>query len=216
MIEARILPVTPLQQNCTFIWCAETRKAAVVDPGGDVDRILAAIDKLELTVERILLTHGHLDHVGGAAELAAALDVPIEGPQREDAFLIEGAHYARQCEMFGLPPQDGFTPTRWLEDGDTVSVGNETLRVLHTPGHTPGHVVFFHPEAELAQVGDVLFAGSVGRTDFPRGDFDALVHSIRAKLFPLGDEVKFIPGHGPMSTFGVERETNPFVGDGRV
>lgn len=214
MLKARILPVTPLRQNCTFLWCAETRRAAVVDPGGEVGHILAALDKLKLSVERILLTHGHIDHVGGAVELSQALGIPIEGPQREDAFLVEGDHFERQCEMFGLPPQSGFTPARWLEDGDTIAFGNQTLQVIHAPGHTPGHVVYFHAGAKLAQVGDVLFAGSVGRTDFPRGDFDALVHSIREKLFPLGDEVKFIPGHGPASTFGNERAGNPWVGDG--
>ncbi|MDR1424576.1 MAG: MBL fold metallo-hydrolase [Azoarcus sp.] len=215
-METRILPVTPFQQNCTLLWCAATRCAVVIDPGGEVPRIRAAIEALGLTVERILLTHGHIDHVGGAQALSEALGVPIEGPQREDAFLIEGDHFGRQCKMFGLPPHPGFTPARWLEDGDTVAFGNETLQVIHAPGHTPGHVVYFHASQKLAQVGDVLFAGSVGRTDFPRGDFDALVHSIRAKLFPLGDAVEFIPGHGPTSTFGDERAANPYVGDRRI
>lgn len=214
MIEARILPVTPLQQNCTLIWDAQTRRAVVIDPGGDVDRILGAIDKLSLTVERILITHGHFDHCGGAAELALALAVPIEGPHKEDAFLIEGEGMARQCRSFGLPPQEGFTPLRWLNDGDTVAIGGETLRVIHAPGHTPGHVIYYHAGAALAQVGDVLFAGSIGRTDFPRGDHNALIHSIREKLFPLGDEVRFIPGHGPVSSFGEERQNNPWVADG--
>ncbi|MDR3213446.1 MAG: MBL fold metallo-hydrolase [Azoarcus sp.] len=215
-MEARSLPVTLFQQNCTFLWCDKTRKAAVVDPGGDLDRIRAAIDRLNLTVERILLTHGHIDHVGAAAPLAAALGAPIEGPQQEDGFLIEDDYLARQCEMFGLPAVAGFSPARWLADGDSVRIGDETLQVIHTPGHTPGHVVYFHTDTKLALVGDVLFAGSVGRTDFPRGDYPTLIRSIRERLFPLGDDVRFIPGHGPMSTFGEERANNPYVGDGRV
>jgi glyoxylase-like metal-dependent hydrolase (beta-lactamase superfamily II) len=214
MIEARIIPVTPFQQNCTLLWCDKTRKAAVVDPGGDIERIRAVIDKSNVTVERILLTHGHLDHVGGAAPLAEAFAVPIDGPHQEDSFLIEGGYLARQCAMFGWPPIAGFTPARWLGDGDEIQVGDETLQVIHAPGHTPGHVVYFHAGARLALVGDVLFAGSVGRTDFPRGDHPTLVHSIRERLFPLGDDVQFIPGHGPMSSFGEERSSNPYVGDG--
>jgi len=217
MIDFRILPVTPFQQNCTLLWCEKTRKAAVIDPGGDVDRIRAAIDKLGITVERILLTHGHIDHVGGAVALAGAFSspIPIEGPHREDAFLIEGDYLPKQCSMFGLPPVTGFTPSRWLEDGNEVRFGFEALQVLHAPGHTPGHVVYFHAGARLALVGDVLFAGSVGRTDFPRGDHPTLIRSIREHLFPLGDDVNFISGHGPMSCFGDERVHNPYVGDGR-
>lgn len=216
MIEFRILPVTPFQQNCTLLWCEKTHKAVVVDPGGDVDRIRAAIGKLGVAVERILLTHGHIDHVGGAVALAEAISVPIEGPHREDAFLIEGEYLPRQCSMFGLPHVAGFTPSRWFDDGDEVRVGDETLQVLHAPGHTPGHVVYFHAGARLALVGDVLFAGSIGRTDFPRGDYSTLIRSIREHLLPLGDDVNFIPGHGPMSCFGDERASNPYVGDGRV
>ncbi|MDR2924420.1 MAG: MBL fold metallo-hydrolase [Azoarcus sp.] len=208
-----ILPVTAFQQNCTLLLCEKTRKAAVIDPGGEVPRILDAIDKLDIEVERILLTHGHIDHVGGATELAKALSVPIEGPHREDAFLIEGDHLPRQCDRFGIPPISGFTPSRWFDDGDRVTIGDETLQVLHAPGHTPGHVVYFHAGAKLAQVGDVLFAGSIGRTDFPRGSHADLIRAIRERLFPLGDDVKFIPGHGPMSTFGDERARNPYVGD---
>ena len=217
MIDFRILPVTAFQQNCTLLWCEKTRKAVIVDPGGDVDRILAAIEKLGITVERILLTHGHIDHVGGAVALAQAFSppVPIEGPHREDAFLIEGDYLSKQCGMFGMPPVTGFTPSRWLEDRDEIHVGDEILQVFHAPGHTPGHVVYFHAEARLALVGDVLFEGSIGRTDFPRSDHQTLIRSIREHLFPLGDDVNFISGHGPMSSFGDERAHNPYVGDGR-
>ncbi len=206
-----ILPVTPFEQNCSLIWESATRRAAVVDPGGDVDEILAAIAARDLKVEKILLTHGHIDHVGGTAELARRLGVPIEGPQREEAFWLD--QLPEQCRMFGFPDTPALRPDRWLEDGDTATVGGMTLDVLHTPGHTPGHVCFIHRPSKLALVGDVLFAGSIGRTDFPRGDHDALIRAIRGKLFPLGDDFSFIPGHGPMSTFGEERRNNPFVAD---
>ncbi|HEX8963011.1 MAG TPA: MBL fold metallo-hydrolase, partial [Rhodocyclaceae bacterium] len=200
-------------QNCTLIWCEDTRKAAVVDPGGDVDEIVRAATQLGIVPEKILLTHGHIDHAGATAELAARLSIPVEGPQREDAFWID--QLPKQSQMFGFPHCPSFTPDRWLEDGDEVRVGTSvTLEVLHTPGHTPGHVCFFHRPSKLALVGDVLFAGSIGRTDFPRGDHDALIRSIRQKLWPLGDDVKFVCGHGPMSTFGEERASNPFVADG--
>jgi len=211
-MDYRILPVTPFAQNCTLIWCEQTMKGAAVDPGGDIDSIVAAASRLGVTLEKLLLTHGHIDHAGGTAALAAQLNIPVEGPQREDAFWID--QLPTQSRMFGFPDCAAFTPDRWLEDGDSVQVGNETLEVLHTPGHTPGHVCFFHRGAKLALVGDVLFAGSIGRTDFPRGDYDTLLRSIRHKLWPLGADVKFIPGHGPMSTFGEERESNPFVADG--
>lgn len=210
MIQVRIVPVTPFQQNCSILWCDRTMKAAVVDPGGDVERILAAVEKLGVKVEKILITHGHIDHAGGTAALARELGVPVEGPQREDRFWID--NMTQQGQMFGFAGAEHFQPDRWLEDGDTVSVGDEVFDVIHTPGHTPGHVVFVHPGARLAIVGDVLFAGSIGRTDFPRGDHAALVHSIRQKLFPLGDDITFVPGHGPQSTFGEERAHNPFVG----
>lgn len=211
MLDFRIVPVTPFEQNCSIVWCTASRRAAVVDPGGDVPRIQAALDELGVTVERILITHGHLNHAGGAAALKRALDVPIEGPQREDDFWI--AAMEQQSQMFGVGGAERFTPDRWLEDGDEVAVGEQRFAVLHTPGHTPGHVVFHHAGAKLALVGDVLFAGSIGRTDFPRGNHQQLLASIRTKLFPLGDDVRFIPGHGPMSTFGDEREDNPYVGD---
>lgn len=211
MIEFRSIPVTPFQQNCCVAWCTETRKAAVVDPGGDVERILAFIEQLGVSVERILITHGHLDHAGGTARLASELGVPVEGPHPDDRFWIDGME--EQSRMFGVAGAQTFTPDRWLTDGDTVSIGNASLQVIHTPGHTPGHVVFFEPNSRLAFVGDVLFAGSIGRTDFPRGDHATLISSIRDKLFPLGDDVTFTPGHGPVSTFGEERRGNPFVGD---
>jgi glyoxylase-like metal-dependent hydrolase (beta-lactamase superfamily II) len=184
---------------------------AFVDPGGDIDRLLKGAEHADVTIEKILLTHGHIDHAGAAGELAKKYSLPIEGPQEEERFWID--QLAAQSHMFGFPAAVPFSPTRWLNDGDTVSVGNETLEVLFTPGHTPGHVVFFHRATQLAIVGDVLFAGSIGRTDFPRGDHQTLINSIRNKLWPLGNEVKFIPGHGPMSTFGAERRSNPFVGD---
>lgn len=204
-----IVPVTPFQQNCSLLWCPETMRGAVVDPGGDIPLIERAIAANGVTVEKILVTHAHIDHVGAVAPLAGKLGLPIEGPQREDQFLIDGL--PMQSQMFGFPPIPTFTPNRWLEEGDTVSVGNRTLEVLHCPGHTPGHVVFVDRPAKLAVVGDVLFAGSVGRTDFPRGNHADLIRSITTKLLPLGDEVEFIPGHGPMSTIGDERLYNPFL-----
>ena len=210
-LRYQIIPVTPFEQNCSLLWCDETRLGAVIDPGGDVGRILAAVEKSGVTLERILVTHGHIDHAGGVAELAARLSLPVEGPQQEDRFWID--NMPQQAQMYGFPNVRSFIPDRWLAQGDTVRFGNVELQVLHCPGHTPGHVVFFNDAARLAFVGDVLFKGSVGRTDFPRGDFDALMDSIRLKLWPLGDDVTFISGHGPSSTFGEERLTNPFCGD---
>ena len=205
-----IVPVTPFEQNCTIFWCENTRQAAVIDPGGDVERILGALDGEGLTLAKILVTHGHIDHAGGVAALAERTGVPIEGPHRDDAFWIDGM--AQQSKMFGFPNVKGFMPTRWLQEGDKVCFGEVELDVLHCPGHTPGHIVFYHQPSHLAQVGDVLFQGSIGRTDFPKGDHEALLRSIKGKLFPLGDEVEFIAGHGPMSTFGEERKYNPFLG----
>jgi glyoxylase-like metal-dependent hydrolase (beta-lactamase superfamily II) len=210
-LQIVILPVTPFQQNCSLIWCGEAKQGAVIDPGGDLDLIEQAIADQRVTVEKILITHGHLDHAGGAAELAERLGVPIEGPEREDRFLIE--HLGDQGLQYGMRHCRDFRPDRWLQDGDRVSVGDQTLEVYHCPGHTPGHVVFFHRGMKLAFVGDVLFQGSIGRTDFPRGDHQTLINSITAKLWPLGSDVTFIPGHGPVSTFGRERQQNPFVGD---
>ncbi|NMF98664.1 MBL fold metallo-hydrolase [Aromatoleum toluolicum] len=211
MIQLRIVPVTPFEQNCSIVWCDKTMRGAVVDPGGDLERIRAMADKLGVKIEKLLITHGHIDHAGGTAILARELGVPVEGPQEEDRFWIAGM--PQQSKMFGFPDVEAFEPDRWLHDGDTVTVGEESFRVIHTPGHTPGHVVFFHADARLAIVGDVLFAGSIGRTDFPKGDQATLIHSIREKLFPLGDDITFLPGHGPTSTFGDERKNNPYVGD---
>jgi len=210
-MKATIIPVTPFAQNCSLIWCEETMKGAVTDPGGDLDRVLAVAEKEGVTIEKILVTHGHLDHAGGTEELRRKLNVPVEGPHKDDLFLIE--QLPAQCERYGFPPAYVFTPDRWLEDGDTVTVGNETLTVVHCPGHTPGHIVFINETARLAVVGDVLFRGSIGRTDFPRGNYDDLIHSIRNKLWPFGDDITFIPGHGDTSTFGWERKPNAFVAD---
>ena len=207
-MEFTILPVTPYQQNCSLVW-DEAGRAALIDPGGEAERLLAEVAQRGLTLEKILLTHGHLDHVGAAVELRDALGIPIIGPQREEQFWLD--LLPQQAELFGFPPAVVFTPDQWLEDGDQVAVGSIQMDVLHCPGHTPGHVVFFEPQARLAFVGDVLFKGSIGRTDFPRGDHAALISAIREKLFPLGDDVRFVPGHGAMSTFGRERRENPFV-----
>jgi len=212
-MQFRILPVTPLQQNCTLLWDETDRCCAIVDPGGEVDRIVQALTSERLQPELILITHGHIDHAGGAAALARRLGLPIQGPQREDLFLLE--RLPQQAAMFGLTDGEAFTPDRWLEQGARVGFGDIELKVLHCPGHTPGHVVYFHPDSRLALVGDVLFKGSIGRTDFPRGDHQTLIDSIHQRLWPLGNEVRFIPGHGPSSTFGEERRSNPFVGDGR-
>jgi len=212
-IQCSIVPVTPYQQNCSVIKCLDTGRAALVDPGGEPERILAAVRKMDASVEKILLTHAHLDHCSAAGVLRDELAVPIEGPEREDLFWLE--KLPEWCSMAGFPPAESFVPDRWLEDGDTVMVGEQVLEVIHTPGHTPGHVVFFYRPQQVAWVGDVLFQGSIGRTDFPRGDHAQLVASIRKKLFPLGDAITFIPGHGPTSTFGEERRSNPFVADAR-
>ena len=210
-IKYEIIPVTPFAQNCSLLWCDETRRGAVVDPGGDVPRILAAVERNGVELEKILVTHGHIDHAGAVAELADRLSLPIEGPQREDQFWIDGM--PQQSRMFGFPVVRAFTPDRWLDNGDRVTFGKVELEVLHCPGHTPGHVVFFNAAGRLAIVGDVLFQGSIGRTDFPKGDYAALLASIRERLWPLGDDVAFIAGHGPMSTLGEERRSNPFCSD---
>ena len=212
-IQCVIVPVTPYQQNCSVIKCETSGRAAIVDPGGDVDRILAAVQQLDATVEKIILTHAHMDHCAAADVLRQQLEVPIEGPHRDDQFWLD--KLPEWCRMSGFPPADAFLPDRWLQQGDTVTVGEQVLKVLHCPGHTPGHVVFLYEPQRVAWVGDVLFQGSIGRTDFPRGNHEQLVASIRDRLFPLGDDITFIPGHGPTSTFGQERRSNPFVADSR-
>lgn len=210
----RILPVTHYQQNCSLVWCERTKQAALIDPGGDVERLLAAVDEEGVTLTKIILTHGHLDHVGGTAELVAKLGLPVEGPHKDDSYWLNILD--TQAQMMGFAPVERFTPNRWLNDGDTVTLGDQSLAVYHCPGHTPGHVVLHHAASKKAFVGDVLFKGSIGRTDFPKGNFEQLVNAIRTKLWPLGDDVTFVPGHGPTSTFGAERASNPFVSDKRL
>lgn len=209
-LKAVIIPVTPLQQNCTLLWCTKTNKAALSDPGGDLSRLKAAVEEHGVDLEKIIITHGHLDHCGQAGMLAEELGIPIEGPHEDDRFWIDqldgdGARYGMVAKSF--------EPDRWLKDGDQVTVGDLVLDVIHCPGHTPGHVIFYHQPSRLAVVGDVLFQGSIGRTDFPRGNHQDLIDAITRKLWPLGDDVTFIPGHGPTSQFGYERKTNAFVAD---
>jgi hydroxyacylglutathione hydrolase len=230
-LKAAIVPVTPFQQNCTILWEEPSRRAVVIDPGGEVPRILEAIAKVGVRVERILLTHGHIDHAGGAAALKEALEqaattgsprrspaaspegspatIPIEGPDQRDRFLLQGLE--AQAPMFGMSGVQNVVPDRWVAEGDQVKVGEQAFEVLHCPGHTPGHVVFVNRAARFAVVGDVLFSGSIGRTDFPYGDHAALIRAIEDKLLPLGDDFSFICGHGPGSTIGAERRTNPFI-----
>ena len=210
-MKVQVVPVTAFQQNCSVVWCERTRRAAVVDPGGDLERVLAVVVRNGLMLEKILLTHAHLDHAAATAELARRESLPIEGPHEGDLFWIE--QMPAQAKMFGFPPSECFTPDRWLSQNDRVTVGEVEFEVRHCPGHTPGHVVFFQRDVRFAIVGDVIFAGSVGRSDLPRGNGAQLVRSIRENLFPLGDDVTFLPGHGPTSTFGEERRNNPFVAD---
>ncbi len=208
-MKYHIIPVTAFSQNCSVIYCPQTQQAAVVDPGGDAEKIKHEVSALGVTITQVLLTHGHLDHVGAAAEIAAHYQVPIIGPHREDAFLLESL--PQQARMFGLEDCAAFTPDRWLEEGDMVKVGEESLAVLECPGHTPGHIVFINDAARFAVSGDVIFKGGVGRSDFPRGNHEDLINSIKTKLLPLGDDIVFLPGHGPMSTLGYERLHNPFL-----
>jgi glyoxylase-like metal-dependent hydrolase (beta-lactamase superfamily II) len=209
-LKAAIIPVTPLQQNCTLLWCTATMRGAFVDPGGDLPRLKAAAQQQGVTIEKILLTHGHIDHCGGAGILAKELGIEIEGPEEADRFWI--ARLEDDGRSYGIPART-FEPERWLTEGDQVTVGELTLDVYHCPGHTPGHVIFHHPPSKLALVGDVLFQGSIGRTDFPMSNHEHLIEAIRTKLWPLGDDTVFIPGHGPVSSFANERRSNPFVGD---
>ena len=209
-LRAAIIPVTPLQQNCTLIWCTKTMKGALIDPGGDRPKLIAAARHHGVAIEKILLTHGHIDHAGSAGLLASEIGVAIEGPHEADRFWI--ARLADDGKAYGIEGAP-FEPDRWLTDGDSVTVGELTLDVYHTPGHTPGHIIFHHAPSRFAQVGDVLFQGSIGRTDFPLGDHQALLDSVVTKLWPLGDDTTFVCGHGPASTFAQERRSNPFVGD---
>jgi glyoxylase-like metal-dependent hydrolase (beta-lactamase superfamily II) len=211
-LQYQVIPVTSFAQNCSIVWCDETMEGVVVDPGGDEEQIKQTISSLGVRIVRIVLTHGHLDHVGGTQALAAALDhVPVIGPHKADLFWLQGLE--SQSQMFGFPLTRAFEPDQWLEEGDSVAVGQQKLCVYHTPGHTPGHIILFNEAAKLAFVGDVLFSGGIGRTDFPQGDFDTLIRSIKTKLWPLGNDVVFVPGHGPESTIGQERASNPFVAD---
>ena len=211
LLKAAIITVTPFQQNCSVIWKEDTKIAAVNDPGGDLETIEKFIEDQGLTLSKIFITHGHLDHAAGARELADKFNVDIEGPQIEDEFLTSTLEM--QGKSYGMDSAQNFTPDRWLNEGDQIELDGEKLDVYHCPGHTPGHVIFHHKESKLAIVGDVLFQGSVGRTDLPGGSMDALISAIREKVLPLGDDITFIPGHGPISTIGQERLTNPYVAD---
>lgn len=210
-LKYQVVPVTSFAQNCSIVWCDETMEGIVVDPGGDVQQLAVIIEELGVKVVNLVLTHGHLDHVGGTVPLAEILKVNIVGPHKADNFWLQGLE--NQSQMFGFPLCKAFEPNTWLEEGDKVTFGNQVIDVIHTPGHTPGHVVLFSEQARLAFVGDVLFNGAIGRTDFPQGDFNTLIASIKTKLWPLGSDVTFVPGHGPESTFGRERASNPFVAD---
>jgi len=210
-LRVAVIPVTPFQQNCSLVWCTETNKAALVDPGGEIPRLKQAVAQTGVVLEKILVTHAHLDHAGAVADLAAEFGLPIEGPHRDDQFWID--RIEADGQQYGMNWCKPFAPDRWLADGDRVTVGNQSFEIYHCPGHTPGHVVFFHRASELAFVGDVLFKGSIGRTDFPRGNHADLINAITGKLWPLGNGVTFVPGHGPTSTFGQERQSNPYVAD---
>lgn len=210
-LRVAVLPVTPFQQNCSLVWDAASGHGVVIDPGGEVDRVLALAAREGVTIDRILITHAHVDHAAATAELKRRLGVPVEGPHEGDRFWID--RLEASARQYGFGCEGPFEPERWLEDGDTVRIGDQELDVVHCPGHTPGHVVFVHRPSRFAVVGDVLFQGSIGRTDFPGGNHADLIHSIREKLFPIGDDITFLPGHGPTSTFGAERRSNPYVSD---
>ena len=210
-MKVTIIPVTPFQQNCSLLSCEETGKAAVIDPGGDLDLILRRLEESNAVLEKIFVTHGHVDHAAGVAELSRRMAVPVEGPHHDDQYWIDAlGEHGRE---YGFEWAEPFTPDRWLVEGDKVQFGNVIMDVHHCPGHTPGHVVYYHQAMKLAFVGDVLFCGSIGRTDFPGGDYETLIRSITQKLWPLGNDVQFVSGHGPVSSFGLERQTNPYVSD---
>lgn len=211
MLQHHVIPVTSFMQNCSILWCDKTQQAAIVDPGGDLQKLVSFISEQSLMVTKVLLTHGHLDHVGATAEASSIYNVPVVGPEQGDAFWID--NLAQQAQMFGFPTPQHFSPSTWLNHGEQVTIGNEVLEVIHCPGHTPGHVVFYHSMSKKAWVGDVIFAGSIGRTDFPQGNHQQLIDSICHRLWPLGNDVEFFCGHGPNSTFGRERASNPLVSD---
>ncbi len=206
--------VTPFQQNCSVIWCSESLEGAVIDPGGDIDRIIDVIHQHNINIKQILLTHGHLDHAGGAAALSKHLSIPINGPHKADEFWLQGI--TEQGKQYGFSGAENCQPDNWLNEGDCISIGKESLSTIHCPGHTPGHLVFHHANSSLAFVGDVIFKGRIGRTDFPQGNHQALIDSITKKLWPLGNQTRFLSGHGPLSTFGEERQNNAFVADKRL
>ncbi len=209
MLKYRTLPVTAFQQNCSLLWCDDSFHGVLIDPGGDTDRLIALVEVEGVTLQAIWLTHGHLDHVGAAAALRKHFSIPIIGPHADDRFLFDAI--PMQCEMFGFDAIDSFLPDQYLSDGEQLKLDDETFNVIHTPGHTPGHVVIAHETSAIVWVGDVLFKGSIGRTDFPRGNHQALLTSIKQKLLSLGDDYRFVPGHGPESTLGYERLNNPFL-----
>ncbi len=210
-LRVEVVVVTPFQQNCSVVWCSETLKGAVIDPGGDTEKIITLIEKFRIKIEKILLTHGHLDHAGGAAKLKRELGIPVIGPHKADDFWLQGIE--KQGLSYGFIGAENCTPDQWLNEGEIIIVGRETLSVYHCPGHTPGHVIFYHKDSGLAFVGDVIFKGSIGRTDFPQGNHADLINSITHKLWPLGEETRFVSGHGGISNFAEERKTNPFVSD---
>lgn len=210
MLQYRLIPVTSFQQNCSLLWCDKTGKAVFVDPGGDVEQLIAVLDSLQLSLQAVWLTHGHLDHIGASDLLRQRFNIPVIGPHRLDEFLFDAIQ--TQCQMFGFDMIDRFMPDQWLDEGDVLTLGEESFNVIHTPGHTPGHIVIQHIASKHLWVGDVLFCGSIGRTDFPRGNYDQLMTSIRKKLLVMDDDYQFIPGHGPESSIGHERLHNPFIG----
>lgn len=210
-LDIRIIPVTPLQQNTSLIWSQKTMEGVFIDPGGETDRLMAAAEEFGVKIVAVWLTHGHLDHAGAATEIKERTQCPIIGPHKDDQWLLD--EIEAQGAKYGMKDSRNVQPDRYLEEGDELSLGGETFHVTHCPGHTPGHVVIYHKQGQLAFVGDVLFRGSVGRTDFPRGNHQQLIDSITGNLWPLGPAMRFVPGHGPMSTFGQERQDNPFVSD---